>query len=265
MVVLFSRWPAPHGADWLLAPQFSTVFSVKTPQAGPLDRPGYGPQPTATPRLLLSRAQGRVLTALGRSEQPVTMAALSTTTGLHANTLRDHLDALEHAGLVRRHTAAPQGPGRPRALYEVVAAGAAHVEYAGLATVLASTIRRTSDDPRVAATLAGSQWGQELAAAHGRPAQADGPGARREVVAVLDELGFAPDGDQDNSVVRLTRCPLLDTARRFPDVVCAVHLGIVQGALAEYGADPDAAELYPFSEPGACRLELDRLPSAPVR
>jgi predicted ArsR family transcriptional regulator len=193
------------------------------------------------------------------------MAALSSATGLHANTLRDHLEALEQAGLVRRHTAAPQGPGRPRALYEVVGADATHVEYADLATVLASTIRRTSDDPRLAATLAGSQWGQELAASHGRPARADGPGARREVVAVLDELGFAPEADQDNSVVRLTRCPLLDTARRFPDVVCAVHLGIVQGALGEYGADPDSAELHPFSDPGACRLELDRRTSAPVR
>jgi predicted ArsR family transcriptional regulator len=206
-----------------------------------------------------------VLAALVAAGEPVTMAALSTATGLHANTLRDHLEALERGDLVRRHTAAPQGPGRPRALYEVVAADAAHVEYAGLATVLASTIHRTSDDPRRAATLAGAQWGQELATAHGRPSQADGPGARREVVAVLDELGFAPEGDRDNAVVRLTRCPLLDTARRFPDVVCAVHLGIVQGALEEYDADPGSAELYPFSEPGACRLHLDGRPSVTAR
>jgi predicted ArsR family transcriptional regulator len=235
---------------------------VKTPQAGPVDRPGYGPQPTHPARMPLSRAQGRVLTTLAASDQPVTMAALSAATGLHANTLRDHLDALERADLVRRRTAAPHGPGRPRTLYEVVAEDAAHVEYAGLATVLASTIHRTSDDPRLAATLAGAQWGHELAASHGLPTQGD---ARREVVAVLDELGFAPEGDHDSSVVRLTRCPLLDTARRFPDVVCAVHLGIVQGALEEYGADPDAAELYPFSEPGACRLQLDGRASATVR
>jgi predicted ArsR family transcriptional regulator len=84
-------------------------------------------------------------------------------------------------------------------------------------------------------------------------------------VAVLDELGFAPEGDRDNAVVRLTRCPLLDTARRFPDVVCAVHLGIVQGALEEYDADPGSAELYPFSEPGACRLHLDGRPSVTAR
>jgi hypothetical protein len=45
--------------------------------------------------------------------------------------------------------------------------------------------------------------------------------------------------------------------------------------LKAYGADPEAAELFPFSDPGACRLHLgapehdrhssDRLPSATTR
>jgi predicted ArsR family transcriptional regulator len=194
------------------------------------------------------------------------MAALSAATGLHPNTLRDHLDALEQAGLVRRHAAAPQGPGRPPSLYETVDdTDPSHSEYAGLASVLASTIHRTSNDPPRVATSAGARWGHELAASHGRPEAAGAAGARREVVAVLDEIGFAPEADRDSSVVMLTRCPLLDTARRFPDVVCAVHLGIVRGALEEYDADPAAAELFPFSEPGACRLHLGGRRTASAR
>ena len=39
-------------------------------------------------------------------------------------------------------------------------------------------------------------------------------------------------------------------------VVCAVHLGIVRGALEVYGGDPTHTDLLPFSEPGACRLEM---------
>jgi predicted ArsR family transcriptional regulator len=237
---------------------------VKTTAPVFLDRPGYGPQPSAPRPTQLSRAQARVFAVLDDRDEPVTMAALSTATGLHPNTLRDHLDALERAGLVRRRAAAPQGPGRPPALYETVAdTDASHSEYAGLATVLASTIHRTSSDPRRAAISAGAQWGHELAAAHGRPEEAGAASARREVVAVLEETGFAPEPDRDGSVVRLTRCPLLDTARRFPDVVCAVHLGIVRGALEEYDADPEPAELFPFSEPGACRLHLGgRVPTS---
>jgi predicted ArsR family transcriptional regulator len=60
--------------------------------------------------------------------------------------------------------------------------------------------------------------------------------------------------------VRLTRCPLLEAAHRHPDVVCAVHLGIVRGALDEQGADPSGTALAPFAEPGACVLVVPPLP-----
>jgi len=67
------------------------------------------------------------------------------------------------------------------------------------------------------------------------------------------------------SVVRLTLCPLLEAAHKHPDVVCGVHLGIVRGALEEYGADPTGTDLLPFSEPGACRLELLARPADETR
>jgi len=82
---------------------------------------------------------------------------------------------------------------------------------------------------------------------------------RREVVALLDRLGFAPSPDARVSVVKLRRCPLLEAAHKNPEVVCGVHLGVVRGALDELGADPEQTELTalePFSEPGACRLDL---------
>ncbi|MGN6131795.1 MAG: transcriptional regulator, partial [Nocardioidaceae bacterium] len=75
-----------------------------------------------------------------------------------------------------------------------------------------------------------------------------------EVVALLDDIGFAPEADDRNTVVRLPRCPLLEAAHKNPDIVCSVHLGLVRGALEEYGGDPDGTDLLPFAEPGACRL-----------
>ena len=80
--------------------------------------------------------------------------------------------------------------------------------------------------------------------------------ARREVVALLDEVGFEPEADATATTVRLTRCPLLEAAHRSPEVVCSVHLGLVSGALEEYGADPEGSDLVPFAEPGACLLHL---------
>jgi hypothetical protein len=41
-----------------------------------------------------------------------------------------------------------------------------------------------------------------------------------------------------------------------------VHLGLVRGALEEYGADPTGSDLVPFAEPGACLLVVPPLDDA---
>ncbi len=186
------------------------------------------------------------------------MAALVRATGLHANTLREHLEALERHGLIRRHRAEPSGRGRPAWLYEAtgVEEEPARSEYAGLAATLAAAIHRSSPDPREDAVVAGTEWGHDLARDRGGPPVAGEDAGRRRVLDLLDDLGFAPDADSSATVVRLTRCPLLEAAHRHPDVVCGVHLGIVRGALEEYGADTSGTDLVPFAEPGACRLLL---------
>jgi predicted ArsR family transcriptional regulator len=191
--------------------------------------------------------------------EPTTLAALVATTGLHPNTVREHLEALEKSGLVSRHRSTPSGRGRPAWLYRATTDEIEEPRrsgYAGLAATLASAIRRASDTPAEDALAAGSEWGHELAQAHGRPASPGADAARAQVVDLLEDIGFAPEPDDHDQVVRLTRCPLLEAAHRYPDVVCAVHLGIVRGALAEYDTDGSRTELVPFAEPGACRLEL---------
>ena len=207
----------------------------------------------------MSASRSALLDTLQAQPEPTTLAALVSVSGLHANTVREHLEALERDGLVTRHRAPASGRGRPAWLYEATT-GAGHSEYAGLAAALASSLHRTSPDPAAEAEVAGAEWGHRLAREHGRPARDSGAAARREVVALLDEVGFEPQADARNAVVRLTRCPLLEAAHQYPDVVCGVHLGLAQGALEEYGADPEGTELQPFAEPGACRLHLKRQP-----
>jgi predicted ArsR family transcriptional regulator len=194
-----------------------------------------------------------VLAALRDQERPASPAGLGRTTGLHPNTLREHLDTLVEEGLARKERAAPHGRGRPAWLYSARRPGGAVTEYAGLATTLADVIARTSSRPWEDAVDAGTGWGRALAAAG--PPVADH--ARRRVVALLEDLRFAPETD-DEVTVRLTRCPLLDAAQAHPDVVCGVHLGLVRGALDQLGEDSAGTSLHPFAEPGACLLRLDR-------
>jgi predicted ArsR family transcriptional regulator len=214
-----------------------------------------GPLPATTPEEQPPRARAAVLDALRTAPTPQTLAALGAGTGLHVNTLREHLEALVEAGLVRRRRADPHGRGRPAWLYAATRAGTGTVpEYAGLAAALAEVITRTSERPWDDAVQAGTGWGRSLT----RPAALSEQDAREEVVALLEDLRFAPEPQEHE--VRLTRCPLLDAAKRFPDVVCGVHLGIVRGALEQLGADPSGTTLQPFAEPGACRLSFAAQP-----
>lgn len=197
-----------------------------------------------------------MLETLDTAARPLPLSEVADATGLHANTVREHLDALLDLRLVRREAAPSHGRGRPAWLYRAVRRTAPTSEYAGLATALAATLHRTSTQPVQDAVAAGTEWGREVARATGRPEAADAHAARRQVVVVLEEMGFEPEADEDDATVRLTRCPLLDAARRHPDIVCGVHLGIARGALQEYDADDSAVGLEPFAQPDACLLHL---------
>lgn len=209
-----------------------------------------GPRPSDVPPEPSSRARAGVLAALRAVGVPTAAAGVGAVTGLHPNTVREHLEVLVQAGLARRRRAAPQGRGRPAWLYS-----AAHgdlPEYAGLARALAEALARTSERPWDDAVAAGRGWGRSLVA---RTEAGSGERVRDEVLGLLADLRFAPRTEEDGTV-RLTCCPLLEAARVHPTVVCGVHLGLVRGALEQLGAESAGARLQPFAEPGSCLLTL---------
>jgi predicted ArsR family transcriptional regulator len=238
------------------------------------------PTPRANRRRAhISTARAGILGVLIDQPEPCTVKALSTLTRQHPNTIREHLDGLVDDRLAVRVRAPAQGRGRPAWLYSAapeVGSDQGAREYAGLASALAAQIARTSRQPRADSIEAGRMWGRELVRRSppqtlaGAEGEGEGPvpgaamvpsavAARREVVTLLEELGFAPSADARIGVVKLWRCPLLEAAHQHPEVVCGVHLGVVRGVLDELGADPERTEriaLQPFSEPGACRLDL---------
>lgn len=207
----------------------------------------------------MSERRAAVLVALRGAAQGITVNDLVRVMSLHANTVREHLDGLVDAGLATREAPVVGGRGRPAWRYRAVVQEERDVrirDYVGLAGALARQVARSSAAPEADAEAAGTDWGAELARDRG-PARS-ATAVRREVVALLDELGFAPTSDERSSDVRLWQCPLLATAEQYPGVVCAVHRGLVRGATASLGGDAAAVELYAFAEPGACVLDLGR-------
>ena len=122
------------------------------------------PVPPASGRAL-SSSRATLLETLRDERAAVSLSDLVAATGLHRNTVREHMDALLDEGLVERERAAAEGRGRPAWLYRATFGPQATVgnEYAGLATALAALVERTSDSPAEDAAEAGFGWGQQLA------------------------------------------------------------------------------------------------------
>ena len=72
------------------------------------------------------------------------------------------------------------------------------------------------------------------------------------LVEVLDRLGFDPE-DDDGPVIRLPSCPFREAAREHPEVVCAVHRGLVDELL---DGTTHAGRLLPFVEPQLCLIAV---------
>jgi predicted ArsR family transcriptional regulator len=86
-------------------------------------------------------------------------------------------------------------------------------------------------------------------------------GAKRSIdhlVGVLDEFGFAPErrrsgGEQQ---IGLRHCPFLELTETRADVVCPIHLGLMQGVLESAAAPIGVARLDAFVEPDLCLAHL---------
>ena len=214
-------------------------------------------------RALANPLRRRVLASLRARDQACEVQELAVDLDVHANTVRAHLAVLEEAGLVASEAQPRDRPGRPRLAYRATDQ-AADVEadspgYRFLARMLAGYLSSTADDPSQVAQDIGAAWGHHLV---DRPAPferlSDDEGLDR-LMELLDEFGFAPERDRDATGaahIALRRCPFLDVARDQQDVVCAIHLGLMRGALDELGVTVEATALHPFVQPDRCVTDL---------
>ena len=129
-----------------------------------------------------------------------------------------------------------------------------------LAEILLGHLAATSDDPAAAATAAGRTWGAHLVPRPEPSQDVTRDDAVDRLTAMLDDLDFAPEpvagehGPPDR--IRLRHCPFLELAEPHRDLVCPLHLGLMQGALAELRAPITVTALIPFAEPTACLAHL---------
>lgn len=220
-----------------------------------------GPRPLdARGETGLSQARQRVLDAVVDSDEALTATEVATILDLHPNTVREHLDALCESGLAEREAEPSAGRGRPAYRYAATPRPAVRmVEYETLAGVLVEHVAKTAADVEATADGIGRSWGTTLVrdADTASETGADGATARKDMVELLDELGFSPEADEEYRSIALRTCPVLDLAKEHEDVVCQIHHGLVSGLMNALSTDEHEIVLDAFSEPGACRLRVN--------
>jgi predicted ArsR family transcriptional regulator len=209
---------------------------------------------TATHRALAEPRRAELVAALEEAVVALDASELGQRVGLHANTVRWHLGILEDAGIVGSRHDHRGRPGRPRRVWERAPreehddAG----EHRALARALVSVV---AGRPEAAADAeaAGRAWGTLAARRAGAP-PANGEGSVGRLARVLAERGFEPR--VDGLEVTMHRCPFADLAQESPAVVCGIHRGLAEGALAETGSTLTVGDLEVFPRPGVCVLRL---------
>jgi predicted ArsR family transcriptional regulator len=208
-----------------------------------------------------------ILQLLRDSPSPRSIASLADELGVHENTIRFHLDSLIRAGRVEQVSRGQSaGPGRPPILFLATRRmdPAGPTNYRLLATILTAYLA-SGRDPAATAKRLGRSFGPSLVdqrAAAGRPSKER---SVADLVDVLDDLGFKPERPKGPRAkeIRLRHCPFNAVVdRQGGDVVCAVHLGLMQGALSAMRAPVTVDRLDPFVEPDLCVAHLARKESS---
>jgi predicted ArsR family transcriptional regulator len=186
-----------------------------------------------------------VAEALGSAAGGLTVAGLAERVGLHPNAVRQHLEVLQRAGVVVAAPSPPTGRrGRPSARYALAAPQAvAAVGHRELVRLLLELVRRAgTDEDQVEAF--GWEQGRGLVA-RDDPVEA--------LPAAFAGLGFAPEevtperarraGEMD---LRLRACPFKEAVlAEGGHLICALHRGLVRGALERVDEDAELAVFEP--------------------
>ena len=195
---------------------------------------------------------------LARATSPRSTAEIAETLGLHANTVRPHLERMREVGLLAVHTENRGSVGRPQHRYALAAdapsLGLEPPAFPVLARMLAEVAGAAGIAPDRTAE-AGADQGRAMAEAHA--ARRPRASCVEAVTTMLAELGFDPAVVQEGNLttIAFTHCPYAEVAAAHPDVVCHLHRGLIEGFVESIGgAGVDSFRTLADRDP--CQVEL---------
>jgi len=196
---------------------------------------------------------------VARSESARSTSEIAEALDLHANTVRPHLERMRDAGLLVVETSARGQVGRPQHRWSLApdapSLGLEPSAFRLLARLVAGVAAR-ADVPTEDIVEVGREHGNVLAAGSRR-------GPFSVCVAAVEtrmaELGFDPAVAEDGGVVTMafTRCPFRELAEAFPEVVCPLHRGLLEG-IADATAGVRVRRFGTLADRDPCQADLVR-------
>lgn len=197
---------------------------------------------------------------LARSARPLATADIAESLGLHANTIRPHLERMREVGLLDVQVGGRGDVGRPQHRYSVAPDAPSLGLEPPTMPVLVQMVLAMAERLQARhadAVAVGEREGERRAAPYERA-----PSTLEALVSDLDTLGFDPlvtddvaVDDDASAVVAFANCPFGDIAREHPDLVCGLHEGLVAGFVAGMG-DADAREFCNITSRTPCRVTV---------
>lgn len=216
----------------------------------------------SVPRLDVLKALGdntryAVYLELARSPRPLATAEIAESLGLHPNTVRPHLERMREVGLLQVEVESRGDVGRPQHRYTLAPDAPSLGLEPPTMPLLARLVLRLAERAGVGASEAAEVGRAQGGADAARYAAA--PSSLEALVSELDRLGFDPlvagaPGD-DAAVVAFGHCPFRDVAEEHPELVCALHRGLVEGFLDTMG-DTDVTDFCTLVDRTPCQVSV---------
>ena len=197
---------------------------------------------------------------LARSEVPLATAEIADLLDLHPNTVRPHLERMRDVGLLEVDADNRGTVGRPQNRYRLAAdAPSLGLESSSvrlLARMLAAAAALGGVDPEAAAE-AGRIQGEAAAESAGMHRRTDAGHCVAALNAELMSLGFDPASVDDGATatVAFTRCPFQELAEAYPDLVCHLHRGMIEG-FVDVPTGVRVAAFHTLADRDPCRVDL---------
>jgi len=205
----------------------------------------------------VQESRARIQQVVEAAAEPLTVEMIADATGLHANTVRGHLDVLLAGDVISREPADSLGRGRPRWLYRAASPKASPFQF--LAQAL--TVQLARADSAEFADDAAERWSKALP---DLPVAFSPDEAVAETTDALNRLGFHATASPVGDAISVTACPYAALVDDNP-VICDIHTALVVRLLDQTGQPVTLDSMDIWARKGMCVARLKRPDIAPSR